>query len=146
MTTQTLPKLLTYTGIIPFVVPALLIVTHQPIGLSIQVWQLLFLSYSAIILSFLGGIHWGTTLTTNIKPNTLYITSNIASLGAWLSLILNSQLLSAFLLLFGFMMQLIIDLLVLPRTTYPNWFIQVRIRATVFVCIAHCLFIYGVAL
>jgi hypothetical protein len=50
------------------------------------------LAYGAIIISFLGAIHWGLTMMES-SPNSLRLVWGvIPSLVAWLSLIFNTQL------------------------------------------------------
>ncbi len=76
-------KLLGYLGLTPFIVIPLLI----GIG-SIEYFQgfLYFVQYSAIILSFFGGIHWLDAIQNNRNNHQLYV-AMLPSIIAWLSLI-----------------------------------------------------------
>ena len=76
-------KLLGYAGLIPFVVIPILVI----IGLlDAYLGYLHFVQYSAIILSFLGGIHWLDALQNKRKNHQLFA-SMLPSIIAWLSLV-----------------------------------------------------------
>ena len=77
-------KLLGYAGLLPFVTLPLLVVTH--LTSYLYVFQH-FVQYSAIILSFFGGIHWYDALQRNRVNHQLYV-SMLPSIVAWLSLLL----------------------------------------------------------
>ena len=72
--------LLGYAGLIPFVGLAALILY------GVNTADYLLLSYSALILSFLGGVVWMAALQSS-KHWTLVLFSNLLMLTAWLTLI-----------------------------------------------------------
>ncbi len=95
-----LPKMacyLGYGGLLPFLGLALAgIVGYKSqslLGISVEAWMAI---YAAVILSFLGAIHWGVVITlsdklTESESNILLIYSVIPSLLAWFSFLLSLQ-------------------------------------------------------
>ena len=84
-------KYLSYGGLIPFVATLLgIFVFDESLStLSLQA----FIAYAAVILSFVGAVHWGYILTE--KPDnaaTLLSLSVLPNLTAWVSLLLAQQL------------------------------------------------------
>ena len=83
-----LAKILTYSGTLPLVVCVALI--FSPIA-GVDSHRVA-VTYSAIILSFLCGIHWAAFLFFAEKcPRHLLITSNVVALLAWCSLLVTYQ-------------------------------------------------------
>lgn len=80
---HTSAKLLGYLGLIPFISLPLLVTMD-----AINYFQgyLYFVQYSAIILSFFGGIHWLDAIQNNRKNHQLYV-AMLPSIIAWLALI-----------------------------------------------------------
>lgn len=76
-------KLLGYAGLLPFIGIPILVSIGQ-----IQYYQgyVAFIQYSAIILSFFGGIHWLDALQNKRKNHQLYF-SLLPSIVAWLALV-----------------------------------------------------------
>ncbi len=68
-----------------------------------------FADYSAIILSFLGGIHWWDALTRSQDRSQLYI-AMLPSIIAWLSITLLSGKLMLLVLAIAFLLMLTYDL------------------------------------
>ena len=77
-------KLLGYAGLIPFIMLPLLAYT-EVINYFYSFQH--FVQYSAIILSFFGGIHWYDALQNNRVNHQLYV-SMLPSIIAWLSLLI----------------------------------------------------------
>ncbi len=77
-------KFLGYAGLIPFVGLPFLVFFN-----ILERYQgfLYFVQYSAIILSFFGGIHWLDAIQNRRKNHQLYV-AMLPSIVAWLSLIL----------------------------------------------------------
>ncbi|QSR34598.1 DUF3429 domain-containing protein [Marinobacterium iners] len=76
--------LLGLSGLIPFV--GLTALMYQPWAITF------FLSYSAVILSFLGGIHWGVALRDEQWSNSWRLClCMLPSLLGWLALLLPQQ-------------------------------------------------------
>lgn len=95
----TLAKLLTYCGTLPLVMSLL------PEYLHLSGLNTAFVAntYSAIIISFLCGIHWAVYLLFDKKcPNNMLITSNAVTLLAWSSLLITNNFLAIVLQVFCF--------------------------------------------
>ncbi len=87
-----------YGGLIPFIFLALCsylgFKSESLLGISVEAWMLI---YGAVILSFLGAIHWGVAIALNDKLNikeinTLIIYSVLPALLAWLYFLLSLKL------------------------------------------------------
>ncbi|ATJ81730.1 hypothetical protein BEI_0743 [Halomonas beimenensis] len=100
-------------------------------------WQLLaiqaFLAYGALILSFLGGVHWGLALAHGQRHR--LVAGILPSLVAWPSLLIDARL-GAWILLVGF----------LALRAYeagpgapglPAWYRRLRTRLTLVVAACH---------
>ncbi len=102
-TRNTMAKL-GYMGLVPFLFGLLLSLTNsQLIGLS---GETLFITYSAVILSFLSGILWGNGIENfeSQSSNKALILSNVIVLAAWLAVLLGEQqeFLTTLLLIIGY--------------------------------------------
>lgn len=76
-------KILAYAGLIPFIgMPIAIVLGH----ISYFQGYLYFVQYSAIILSFFGGIHWLDALQNRRKNHQLYA-AMLPSITAWAALI-----------------------------------------------------------
>jgi hypothetical protein len=134
-----LAKILTYSGTLPLIatVVSLYFPTTDHYSVKIAV------TYSAIIMSFLCGIHWATYLFFAEKcPRHLLLSSNIVALLAWASVLWEAMMLAylpTVLLLhcICFFYLLILDLKLRDAGVLPVWFYAVRRNATliVFVCL-----------
>lgn len=76
-------KLLGYLGLIPFITIPFAVILNV---LSFPQAFAFFTQYSAIILSFLGGIHWYAAITENRSNHQIYI-AMLPSIIGWLALI-----------------------------------------------------------
>lgn len=76
-------KLLGYLGLIPFVTIPIAVILNI---LSFPQAFAFFSQYSAIILSFLGGIHWFAAVTDNRFSHQIYV-AMLPSILGWLALI-----------------------------------------------------------
>ena len=76
-------KLLGYLGLIPFVTIPVAVILNV---LSYPQAFAFFTQYSAIILSFLGGIHWYAAITENRYSHQIYV-SMLPSIVGWMALI-----------------------------------------------------------
>ena len=73
---------LAYAGALPFVFVALVAVTGRYDVPPFDAREAL-LVYSAVILSFLAGIHWQIGITSGDAPRNLLILTNVVALAAW---------------------------------------------------------------
>ena len=105
-----------YLGLLPFIGGLVLLMLDRAFfSLS---GQQVFISYSAVILSFLSGILWGVALNsfTTKLGRTALVVSNILALAAWAALLLEGYTnLAVLLLAIGFV---------------AVWFAEKHIRTT----------------
>ncbi|WP_417684114.1 DUF3429 domain-containing protein [Roseibium sp.] len=95
----------------------------------------MLLGYGAVILSFLGGIHWGRAIAQD-TPNWPVLTFGvIPSLIGWLGLAVPFNP-GAMLLVSGFVFALAYDLLATRNRDMPEWYPRLRIPLTLAVCAA----------
>jgi hypothetical protein len=132
---QLTAKLLTYVGTLPLVIAAVELVVGrlQP---SDVVWMAS--TYSAIILSFLAGIHWACYLFfAQTCPRNLLLTSNAVALLAWLSLLVpQHQPWQILLQILCFLYVLTLDCKLHKAEILPTWFYILRRNATVIVVLS----------
>lgn len=122
-----LTSILMYAGSLPFIILAFIIIFKIEIILPRSIWVSLFIGYGAIILSFLGGIHWGFAISQQSTfSNYLLISSNLIALLAWGSLYLHKLWIVLILFLFGYSIQLMIDLRLYRVGLIPASFLKLR--------------------
>ncbi|MFN5351985.1 MAG: DUF3429 domain-containing protein [Alphaproteobacteria bacterium] len=126
----TLANILTYSGTLPLIVSIYLGYFPSPEFNS----SLIAKTYSAIIVSFLCGIHWAIYLFFADKcPNNLLITSNVIALLAWASLAVTFPKITILLHSFCFIYLLTLDLKLRDADILPIWFYDLRRNATIIV-------------
>jgi hypothetical protein len=138
-----LASLLGYAGVVPFIAGATL--TWLPSGtfeFLPRHWPLL--SYSAVILTFMGAIHWGLAMhnaqaTPQIRAQLLL--STVPSLIAWIALGLPVSF-SYPLLAFAFVLMLYGDARALAFDLVPQWYAKLRGPLT-FVALLALVFAWG---
>ncbi len=75
-----------YAGLIPFVGGALLVWLVWP---AMHPYTTMALSaYAAVIVSFLGGIHWGIAFRDAEPPPSLFVWGVVPSLAAWVAVMM----------------------------------------------------------
>lgn len=130
---EKIAKALGYAGLIPFVTFS--------IGCWIETSYLYhtvyaLITYAAIILSFMGAIHWGMAMSkTDNKQNNHFIFSVIPALAAWFSLLI-PEFFSLIILLMGFIFLISYDLAVEKSQGFPGWYIPMRIKLTFIVSLS----------
>ena len=80
-----------HLGLAPFVLGALLIWVSVWTGLAPDLHEFVTMSlsaYSGLIVSFLGGIHWGLAFRMTAPPAMLFIWGVVPSLVAWLAVMM----------------------------------------------------------
>ena len=126
-----LAKALTYAGTLPLAGAAagLAFALMTP-DLALQIAT----TYSAIIISFLAGIHWACyLLSAQHCPRNLFITSNIVALAGWLSLLVQPHPWGLLLQIWCFAYVLWLDWKLREAGVIPSWFFTLRYRATAIV-------------
>lgn len=119
-------------GLIPFLALPLLIMSNQ---LSLYEAQGYFAQYSAIILSFLGGIHWYDSFNRSHNVGQLYF-AMFPSIVAWLALVLLTGPLLMLVLSATFLLVLICDHKMLHMTQV---YFRMRQKLTAIVIGCHVL-------
>lgn len=119
-----------YLGLVPFVGLSLLT------GLEIKLFEsqhFMLISYAAIILSFMGAIHWGTSMCINEKISVIMlVVSVMLALLAWAALLLPAMY-SYQLLIVSFSVLCIVDHYLLPIQHYQRWYLNMRVALTTIV-------------
>ena len=127
---ETTAKSLGYAGLIPFIVFSIGSWFQLPM---ISDSTYLLTAYAAIILSFMGAIHWGIAMSSSEDQNGKYfIASVIPGLSAWLALLM-PQRYAIILLMVGFIALIIYDWSVEKPQRLPGWYIPMRNRLTLVV-------------
>jgi len=99
------------------------------------------LTYGAVILSFLGGIHWGAAMTRSISQTDHRIDAGrlgisvVPSLVGWASLLLDARYGLA-LLAVGFAANLLLDIRSTRQGLVPPWYRGLRQPLTMVVVVA----------
>jgi hypothetical protein len=132
-----------YGGLIPFVLLALAsaLDTHHR-----ELWQKILLSYGAVILSFVGALHWAFAMVhPAIKDQTingLYAWSVMPSLIAWVALLLPPTA-AVTLLLGGLLAHYRQDLRLARAVSLPDWYLPLRLQLTLVasLCLASTYFL-----
>lgn len=132
-------KALTLLGAIPFVAAVL----AQIAGMAHYHTAYLSLTYGAIIISFLSGIHWGLYIThAKAKRINLLVSSNILALLAWLSLLLLVPVTQYLIQITCFMSLLLIDRQLAADGAIEAWFYQLRLQISSLVIICLLLLVW----
>lgn len=137
---------LSYGGLLPFValMPASLLDHHHA-----ALWSDALYAYGAIILSFIGALHWGLAMSfselSERQRSGHFAWSVVPALIAWPA-VLFSPPLAAPVLVMGFIAHYLQDLLLAGRATLPGWYLPLRLRLTsvAVVCLVAGLFSSGV--
>lgn len=129
----TLPRMvawLGYGGLIPFIalLPASLLDPHHG-----PVWSDALYGYGAIILSFVGALHWGLAMSLpdlgERQRSAWFAWSVVPALIAWPAFLF-SPALAGPLLVFGFIAHYLQDRRLARQATLPGWYLPLRLRLT----------------
>ena len=127
---ETTAKFLGYAGLIPFVTFS--IGSWIPLPYISDAIQIL-IAYAAIILSFMGAIHWGLAMSrANQQCSKYFVASAIPALTAWLALLLPDTL-ALIILLCGFFALFAYDRAVKISQALPDWYLPIRRTLTLVV-------------
>ena len=123
---------LTYMGALPFWL--LMLAPETVLGVNTAS---VFLSYGAIISSFMSGTLWGTARACR-SDLLMIVTSNVFALVAFATLVLGLSVTALLvqMALFGFL--LLADYRSLTGRDEQRWYWKVRLRVTVIVAVAYC--------
>jgi hypothetical protein len=120
-----------YGGLIPFVG---LTAAAMSSGAAHPWLVRALLDYAAVILSFLGAVHWGFAMSLpNLDPRLqggLFAWSVVPSLLAWVLLLLPPTV-AGIGFIIGFVAHFLRDLDLARHTTLPRWYLPLRLRLTI---------------
>jgi len=121
-------RLLGFSGLLPFVVCTLAL----SLGiLPFVPWLSISLCYGAVILSFLGGVHWAFAMIlpelTIQQQRNRFIWSVIPSLLGWCSFALPAPY-AGIILIIGFTGQFLQDLVIKKLAFLPAWYLSLRLQ------------------
>ena len=124
------PVILGWAGIFPFLLLTILVLINSEFENQARVMGLL---YSAIILCFLGSVHWGYLLKIRKINNIGWFWGVVTPLLAWISLglmvIIEWHEVSSLLLAIGLIISLIIDN---KKFNSLKWYLNLRKKLTFF--------------
>lgn len=132
---ESIAKLLGYAGLVPFITFS--IGCWVPLPFVTDALSVL-IAYAAVILSFMGAIHWGMAMSATDERRSQYLViSVIPALAAWVALI-TSELQALTFLGLGFIALYIYDSAVEKPQGFPAWYIPMRKNLTIVVtlCLA----------
>ncbi|TQE99403.1 MAG: DUF3429 domain-containing protein [Spiribacter salinus] len=115
-------RLAGYAGLIPFVIPLLVVwfgPGHAEAAIAVQH------AYAALILSFLGGIYWGLALL-RCMPRWFWL-SVLPPLWAWPALLLVPSTLGTLMLASGFALMVLLDTAARRGEIIRTWFFRLRV-------------------
>jgi len=120
-----------YGGLLPFVGSALLC-WLEPNHRSL--WLDLLLAYGAVILSFVGALHWGFAMvhpaSSGQSVSGMYLWSVMPALVGWVAMMVTPAV-GAALLLAGFLSHYRQDLRLARLLPLPAWYLPLRLQLTV---------------
>lgn len=131
-----LARSLALAGVIPFAAGVVLIWVGGISGLTGSFASLALKSYSALILSFLGGVHWGLSLADPIpgSSNRGLVVSVVPALVGWGAMLIDPK--PAYMLLaIAFAVQGAFDITIAMTGHAPRWYARLRLELTGLVCV-----------
>lgn len=123
-----------YGGLLPFLALAILSVGEPNHGI---LYRGALLAYGAVILSFVGALHWAFAMTlsglTESQRTSSFVWSVVPALMAW-STYFFTPVLTALILILGFLAQYLRDQALARAVPLPNWYLPLRIKLTLVAC------------
>ncbi len=131
MKKEYLAKILTYSGSLPFILSTYLIFFDADKFFTIDI-SIILISYAAIILSFISGMHFSYAILQDKISNRLLILSNVMAIIAWICLLINLKLALVFMMA-GYISSLIIDFVSYRNLVIKKWFFNLRLRISLII-------------
>jgi len=135
-------------GLLPFFAGAVLcwIAPSSVANYLSQPGYFFLLFYGAVILSFLGGVRWGVAMQyeTLIGSWPVVAFAMVPSLLGWSALLVYSKF-GILILVFGFLLQFVIDLRSTKRRITPEWYLTLRTILTIGAVVSLMIGWFGVA-
>ncbi|CUS48468.1 MAG: Protein of unknown function (DUF3429) [Idiomarinaceae bacterium HL-53] len=109
---------LAWAGLVPFILTVVLGALNVAPEFMVQV----FLVYSAVILSFLGGIHWGLAMSENLpRPQGALLICMLPSIAGWAAVAFLSSMVALLVLAAVYLLWLNYDLKMVNATWYERF-------------------------
>lgn len=125
-----------YGGLLPFVALAAAAWFDRNHG---SLWRDALVGYGAVILSFVGALHWGFAMSQrDISENQRtrsFVWSVVPSLLAWISLLMTPKY-AVMLLVAGFLIHFGQDRRLVQLMNLPAWYLPLRLNLTLVACIS----------
>ena len=146
ITKQRLAQALGYAGLIPFLYLAFALFDSAQSKNHAGPWLIIFIvAYGAVILSFVGALHWALCLQRDELGAGWLVWSVVPSLIGWAALCgvvlvnesFSQQKLVMLALITGFIAQLVADFRmrrIVTIAVWPDWFMRLRVQLTVVAC------------
>lgn len=130
-----------YGGLLPFI---FLMLASLLDSRYMFPWRDALFAYGAVILSFVGALHWGFAMTLRelsaAQRNASFVWSVVPALLAWPALLMGS-LGASLLLVAGFVANYWQDRALARMAHLPEWYLPLRLRLTTVACM--CLLAAG---
>ena len=95
----------------------------------------ILIAYAAVILSFIGAVHWGIVMSNNEDRHSMQLLASVVpSLVGWIALLIPVTP-ALIILLLGFIIHILYDWSMHKKLVFPEWYLPMRVRLTSFVSI-----------
>jgi Protein of unknown function (DUF3429) len=125
-----------YGGLLPFVALAVAVWVDSS---NSSLWREALIAYGAVILSFVGALHWGFAMSQSDMSahhrTHCFIWSVVPALMAWIALLMTPKY-AILLLVAGFLIHFWQDRLLVQVTNLPAWYLPLRLRLTSVACVS----------
>jgi hypothetical protein len=125
-----MPIALGGAGALPFLLLALMVAIPGPFQGSCQ---FALTAYGAVILSFVGALHWAFAMTSGSlqarQRNLYYLWSVVPALLGWMALLV-PLVISLLCLLTGFWLHYLLDRRIVTVVSLPVWYLPLRLALT----------------
>jgi hypothetical protein len=132
-----------YGGLVPFVGLAILLLADAPRAAT---WAAALLGYGAVILSFVGALHWGFAMTADgldpARRRRAFVWSVVPALLAWPATVIGGSA-ASLILVAGFALHLAEDRRLAGPAGLPAWYLPLRWRLTLVASL--CLLVHAAA-
>lgn len=141
-------RVLGFAGLMPFIGCTAILVLRDDGSLT-RVVMAGLISYSAVILSFMGAVHWGRAMFGGAdiersgSKQSAYLFSVIPAIVAWFATLIRIEL-ALVLLMLSFIGLYVLDRLVFAEIKGLDWYLPMRIKLTsvVVICLAVSLAVF----
>ena len=118
-----LAKLIGFGGLVPFAGCAVLMYSDSPSASIVALFANAV--YGAVILSFVGAVHWGLTMRGDRSPY-WYIWSVLPAIMGWLAIVMLEIKISLLALAIAFTLAWSVDRQASLQGLIPAWYMQMR--------------------